>query len=45
MVAMHGSILSILPDAIEITGVGAHIHPYILGRYNSEVDRRHPTGP
>jgi len=37
--------LSIVPDTTEITGDGAHIRPYVLGRYNSEEDRRDPAGP
>jgi len=35
MIVMHGLTLSILVDETESRGVGAHIHPYVLGRYSS----------
>jgi len=44
MVVMHVSPFSIVPDAMEITWVSAHIHPYVMDRYGSG-DRRHLAGP
>jgi len=44
VVVMHGSLLSIVPDETEITRDSAHIHPYVMDRYSSEEDRRHPAG-
>jgi len=44
MVVMCGSPLSIVSDATEIKGVGANIHPYVMGRYSSE-ERMHSAGP
>jgi len=34
----HVSHLSSMPEATEIAGDGAHIHPYVLGVYSGEGD-------